>query len=69
MKKDKTVNKELITERNNKIKETLESLIFPVILTLIIGAGVFFVINYQNIEEPEEIIEVRSFAGDETPLL
>ncbi len=68
MKNKKPVNQELITERNNKIKETISSLIFPCVLTLIIGTGVFFVVNYQNTEEPEEIIEVRSYAGDETPL-
>ena len=67
MKKER--NQELITERNNKIKDTLKSLIFPGILALIIFGLIFFVINYQNIEKPEEIIEVHAFAGDETPIV
>ena len=65
MKKNKPVkNQELITERNNKIKETLKSLIFPTVLALIILGLVVFVINYQNIEKPEPNIEVHAFAGD-----
>ena len=65
MKKNKPVkNQELITERNNKIKETLKSLIFPTVFALIIMGLVVFVINYQNIEKPEPEIEVHAFAGD-----
>ncbi|MBO4900309.1 MAG: hypothetical protein J5509_08445 [Lachnospiraceae bacterium] len=62
-------SQELITERNNKIKETLKSLIFPTVLAAIIFGLIFFVINYQNIEQPEEIIEIRAFAGDEKPIV
>lgn len=62
-------SQELITERNNKIKETLKSLIFPSVLALIIFGLIFFVVNYQNIEKPEEIIEVRAFSGDEKPIV
>ena len=69
MKKEKHVNIEKQTERNNKIKEFLKSLIFPVILTAIILIGVFVVINYQNKPEEEEIIEIHAFAGDDKPLV
>ena len=62
-------SQELITERNNKIKETLKSLIFPSVLALIIFGLIFFVINYQNIEKPEEVIEIRAYAGDEQPIV
>ena len=62
-------SQELITERNNKIKDTLKSLIFPTVLALIIFGIVAFVINYQNVEKPEEIIEVRAFSGDEKPVV
>ena len=40
-KKEKHVNIELKTERDNKIKAALKSLIFPIILCLIILAGVY----------------------------
>ncbi|MBR5361104.1 MAG: hypothetical protein IK123_09475, partial [Lachnospiraceae bacterium] len=69
MKKEKHVNIEKLTERNNKIKEFLKSLIFPVVLTAIILVGVFVVINYQNMPEEEEIIEIHAFAGDDKPLV
>ncbi len=62
-------SQELITERNNKIKDTLKSLIFPSVLALIIFGLIAFVINYQNIEKPEEIIEVRAFGGDDKPIV
>ncbi|SCY52877.1 hypothetical protein SAMN02910292_01963 [Lachnospiraceae bacterium XBB2008] len=62
-------NQELITERNNKIKETVKSLIFPTVLAAIIFGVIFFVINYQNIEKPEEVVEIRAFAGDEKPVV
>ena len=62
-------SQELITERNNKIKETLQSLIFPTVLAAIIFGLIFFVINYQNIEKPEEIIEIRAFDGDDKPIV
>ena len=62
-------SQELITERNNKIKDTLKSLIFPTVLAAIIFGLIFFVISYQNIEKPEEIIEVRAYAGDDKPVV
>lgn len=63
-KKEKHVNIELKTERDNKIKAALKSLIFPVILCAIILIGVYVVVNYQNADEEEEIIEVRAYSGD-----
>lgn len=56
------------TERMKAFTDWLKSMIFPVILLLIILGGVFTIINYQNIEAPEEIIEVRAYAGDDKPL-
>ncbi len=69
MKKEKHVNIEKQTERNNRIKDFLKSLIFPVILTTIILVGVFVVINYQNKPEEEEIIEIHAYAGDDKPIV
>ena len=69
MKKEKTVNNERITERNNKIKETLQSLIFPTVFALIILGLVWFVVHYQNIEKPQELIETHSYTGGEDPVV
>lgn len=63
-KKEKHVNIELKTERDNKIKAALKSLIFPIILCAIILVGVYVVVNYQNTDEEEQIIEVRAYDGD-----
>ena len=68
-KKEKHVNIELKTERDNKIKAALKSLIFPIILCLIILAGVYVVVNYQNAGEEEEIIEVRAYSGDDKDIV
>ncbi len=67
MKKEKRVLTEKQVERNAKIKSALKSLIFPVILTAIILIAIFFVVNYQNKAEKEEIIPLESYTGDETP--
>ncbi|MCR5503057.1 MAG: hypothetical protein K6F53_08610 [Lachnospiraceae bacterium] len=69
MKREKAINQERITERNNKIRETLKSLIFPTILALIILGGVYFVINYQARPEEEEIVELRSYTGDDQAIV
>ncbi|MCR4850102.1 MAG: hypothetical protein K5870_02475 [Lachnospiraceae bacterium] len=69
MKKEKHVNIEKQTERNNRIKDFLKSLIFPVILTAIILVGVFVVINYQAKPEEEEIVEIHAYAGDDKPIV
>ncbi len=65
MKRKKPVNIEKVTERNSMIRETLKSLIFPTVLSVIIFALIWFVVHYQNVEKPEEIIEVHSYTGDD----
>lgn len=65
MKKEKRVLTEKQVERNAKIKKTIKSMIFPVVLTAIILAGIGFVINYQNVEDAEEIIMIEGYSGSE----
>ncbi|MBQ7678326.1 MAG: hypothetical protein IJT34_00560, partial [Butyrivibrio sp.] len=69
MREKKPVNKELQTERRNEIVKTLKSFIAPGIFALIIFGLIYFVIHYQNIEAPEEIIPVHSYTGDEKPVV
>lgn len=69
MKKEKRVLTEKQVERNAKIKKTIKSMIFPVILTAIILGGVYFVINYQNVEEEEEIIMLEGYSGGEEAIV
>lgn len=69
MEKKKKVYTEKQVEKRKKIKETINSMIFPVILCLIILGAVFFVINYQNVVEEEQIIEVHAYTGDDTPIV
>lgn len=58
MKKELT---ERQVERRNAIKETLKSMIAPVIFLAIIGAIIFAVVTYQNAEVPPEIIEPNAY--------
>jgi len=69
MKKEKRVLTERQVERNAKIKSTLKGLVPPVILAGLIFAAIFFVINYQNTEEPEEIIMLEAYAGTEDTIV
>lgn len=69
MKEEKPVNIEKITERNNKIKENLKSLIFPSILALIILGLIYFVVHYQSKPKPEEIVEINAYSGDENDVV
>ena len=69
MEKQKKVLTERQVERRNAIKDTLKSMIFPLVLAGIIFAGIFFIINYQAVEEVEEIIQPNAYAGDETPIV
>ena len=59
-------------ERKREIKRAiikeLKGMIFPAVLLGIIAALIVFVITYQNKPKEEEIIEVRAFAGDDTPI-
>lgn len=65
MKKEKPVLTEKQVERNAKIKSTLKGLIAPTILTALIAVAIFFVVNYQNVEDEEEIIMLESYGGTE----
>lgn len=69
MKKEKRVLTERQVERNAKIKSALKGLIAPVIMTAIIAGAIFFVINYQNAEEEEEIIMLEAYAGTEEAIV
>lgn len=69
MEKQKKELTERQVERRKAITDTLKSMIFPLVLCLIICAGVLFIINYQNVEEPEEIIQPEAYAGDTNPIV
>lgn len=66
MKKELT---ERQVERRNAIKETLKSMIAPVIFLAIIGAIIFAVVTYQNAEVPPEIIEPNAYTEIEGPVV
>lgn len=66
MKKEKSVRK---TEIKAAVLKQLKSLIFPVILCAIILGGVYVVINYQNVEEEEEIIRINGYEGTSEPIV
>ena len=66
MKKEKSVRK---AEIKAAIVRQLKSLIFPAILCIIILAGVFIVINYQNVEEEEKIIRINGYDGSQDPVV
>lgn len=65
----KKVLTERQTERRKEIIDTLKSLIFPLVLCAIIGAGIYVVINYQNVEDTTEIIQPNSYDGGEDPVI
>ncbi|MBR5801098.1 MAG: hypothetical protein IKY23_13675 [Lachnospiraceae bacterium] len=69
MKKEKRVLTERQVERRANFIGWLKSLIFPAVLSAIILAGVFYVVNYQNVEEAEELIPLESYTGGEEPLV
>ncbi|MCR5771109.1 MAG: hypothetical protein K6G87_07770 [Butyrivibrio sp.] len=66
MKKELT---ERQVERRNAIKETLKSMIAPLIFLCIIGAIVFVVVTYQNAEVAPEIIEPNAYTEIEGPVV
>ena len=63
MSKTKKQLTETQIERRKEITDTLKSMIFPTVLCLIIFAGIFFVVNYQETEEEPELIQPYSFDG------
>ena len=52
----------------NIIKE-LKALIFPTIMLIIFAGLIVFIMNYQNKEKEEPPVEVRAYAGDDTPIV
>ena len=63
MKKDKTVRK---AERKAALKKMLKSLIAPGVFVLLVLAGIgIFAILGRDTEEPEEIIQVNGYDGEE----
>ncbi len=68
MSKLNPMSEERKREIKNAIIKELKGMIFPAVLLGIIAALIVFVITYQNKPTEEEIIEVRAFAGDETPI-
>lgn len=69
MKENKKVLTEKQVERRKAIIDTLKSMIVPGIACLIILGIVAFVVTYQNIEQPKEIIQPYAFAGDDKPVV
>lgn len=69
MEKQKKVLTERQVERRKEIKETLISMIFPLVLCAIIFAGIFVIINYQGTEEVAEIVQPNAYAGDDKPIV
>ena len=53
-------------EMRSAIINGLNSLIGPVIILAIIAVGVFVIMTYQEEEEPQQIVKVESYAGEET---
>lgn len=66
MKKDKAVRR---AEIRSAVINSLKSLIGPVIILAIILAGVLIIAFYQEEEEPEQVVKVESYAGEETILV
>lgn len=66
MKKEKSVRK---AEIKAAVLRRLKSLIFPVILCVVILIGVYVVINYQNVEEEEEVIRINGYEGTSEPIV
>lgn len=59
------VSEEIKKERRDAVKKELKALIFPLILTLIIGAFVYVILNFQNVTPESELVVVESYSGDE----
>ena len=68
MSKLNPMSEERKREIKNGIIKELKGLIFPGVLIAIFAALVVFVIKYQERPIPEEIIEVKAYAGDDKPI-
>lgn len=65
----KTVNPEIKKERRDAVVNWLKSLIVPVIICLIIGVGIYFIINYQNVKEIQPSVVPEGYDGGEDPIV
>lgn len=65
MKENKKVLTEKQVERRKAIVDTLKSMIVPTIFCLIILGMVAFVVTYQNVEKPRELIQPYAYDGSE----
>lgn len=63
------VSEEIKRERAYERKKFLLSLIFPAILTALIGVGVWFIMNFQAVEEETESVVPNSYEGESTPYI
>ena len=68
MSKLNPMSEERKREIKNGIIKELKGMIFPGIMIAIFAALVVFVIKYQERPVPEEIIEVKAYAGDDKPI-
>lgn len=66
MKKEKTAGKGKIKAA---VIKQLKSMIVPIIICLVILAGIFVVVTYQNQEEPVEIIRLNGYEGEENTIV
>lgn len=64
MSKLNPISEERKQERKNEIIKTLKSMIFPIVLFAIIGAGIIFIMTYQKANEEEEPIPPYAYDGD-----
>lgn len=69
MEKNKKVLTEKQVERNNAIKDFIKSLIVPSIVCLFILGMIAFVVTYQTIEKPREVIQPYAYDGSEEPVV
>lgn len=66
MKKDKTAGKGKVKAA---VIRQLKSMIVPIIICLVILAGIIVVMTYQNQEEPVEIIRLNGYEGEENAIV
>lgn len=66
MKKEK---KSRQSERSRAIRKKLKSLIFPLIICAVIGAGIFVILNWKPAAEDEAAIRVRGYDGTDQPIV
>ena len=66
MKKEKSVRK---AEMKAAVIRQLKSLAAPVIITAIILIGVLVIINFQNAQEPTEVVRLNGYEGTTNPII